>query len=139
MALNRMITGAVAALLAGTFAVSASAQEKMSSGSEDQLAMQQRVQMWDANEYMRLQGAVEAQSLCRGELSEPAMRAAVNVIEHKTGEPLSPGQKLAVMDDAKWSIKQHILEEGCATPRAKQALSTFDTEIAPGIHGVTMD
>jgi len=136
MALNRMITGAIAALLAGTCAVSASAQERAMPRQGEQMAMQQRVQMWDANEYMRLQAAVEAHSLCRDELTEPAMRAVVSTIENQTGEPLSPGKKLAIMDDAKWSMKEHIIAEGCQTDRVEQALSVFDSRIAPGVHAV---
>ena len=62
------------------------------------------------------------------------MRAAVSTIEHQTGEPLSPGRKLAILDDAKWSMKSDILENGCHTAKVEQALTTFDTYIAPGMH-----
>jgi hypothetical protein len=139
MALNRTITGTIAAILAGTCAVAASAQERTAPPTAEQLAMQQRVQMWNVNEYIRLQGAVEANSLCRGKLSEPAMRAAVNAIEQQTGEPLSPGKKLTILDQAKWDMKAYIIDNGCATPRVQEALTTFDTKVLPGIHGQTMD
>lgn len=135
MALNRMISGAAAALLTMACAGSAMAQDRSAPPPGEPMAMEQRVQMWDANEYARLQGAVEAHALCRGKLSESAMRAAISTIEQQTGEPESPGIKLAILDDAKWVVKSDILDNGCNTRRARQALALFDARIAPGMHG----
>lgn len=138
MALNRMISGAAAALLTMACAGSAMAQDRSASHPGEQMSLQQRVQMWDASEYARLQGAVEAHALCRGKLSESAMRAAVNTIEQQAGEPESPARKLAILDDAKWRVKSDILDNGCNTRRARQALAIFDARIAPGMHGGMM-
>ncbi len=134
MALKTVTTAIAATLLAGTVAGTAVAQDNTASARGDQMTMRKRVQMWDANAYMTLQAAVQAQVMCRGALSEQGMRAAVAAIEHQTGEPLSPGRKLAILDDAKWSMKKDIIENGCHTARVDQALATFDSRIAPGLH-----
>jgi hypothetical protein len=86
--------------------------------------------MWDMDRYIQMHRAVAAHQNCRRELSSPAMTAIVQRIEAQTGEPPSPGRKLAIQDDAQFSMKEIIRVEGCADPRVKAALQMFDTTLA---------
>lgn len=97
-------------------------------------SMQERLQKWDMDRYVMYQQAVAAQQNCRAQLSEPAMRSIIQRIEATTGEPPSPGRKLAIQDDAQFHMKEIIRVEGCADPRVKAALSTFDETLAPAAH-----
>lgn len=143
MAKNRFLSFALAATVAGVTALSAgSAMAQKAQGSMhdgmmtqgQQLSMQQRAQMWNRDQYVNYQKAVQAQEFCRGELSEPAMSAIVSRIEAETGEPLSPGEKLTILDKAKWDIKEDLIANGCHTEKAKAALAIFDTKLATAAH-----
>jgi hypothetical protein len=68
-------------------------------------SMQERLKMWDMDQYIQMHRAVAAHQNCRKELSSPAMSAIVRRIEAQTGEPPSPGRKLAIQDDAQFSMK----------------------------------
>lgn len=143
MAKNRILSFALAATVAGTAALSAgsamaqTAQGTMHDGAMSdgqQLSMQQRTQMWNRDQYVNYQKAVAAQEFCRGALSEPAMAAIVSRIEAETGEPLSPGEKLTILDKAKWDIKEDLIANGCYTQQAKAALAIFDSKLAGAAH-----
>ncbi len=100
----------------------------------DPSSLQGRMQMWDMDRYIQLHQAVAAQQYCRSALSAPAMNSIVKHIESQTGEPPSPGRKLAMQDDAQFHMKEIIRVEGCADPRVKAALQAFDQTLAPAAH-----
>ena len=100
-------------------------------------SMQERLQSWDMDRYIQMHQAVSAHQNCRAPLNSPAMSAIVQRIEAQTGEPPSPGRKLAIQDDAQFHMKEIVRVEGCADPRVKAALQMFDTTLAPAAQEAT--
>lgn len=132
---GRTLLGALAvATLTALGASGAAAQQQATTGDQ---TIQQSMQAWNQDRYIQMQQAVAAHENCRAPLSESAMRAATRHIESQTGEPASPGRKLAIMDDAKYDMKEFVARNGCFNDRVRAALSQFDDQIAPAIHGQT--